>query len=80
MHYRLWPPPYLSALISLGRYLGIGKELSNVRKQVAQASEWRGTVRRSHRLGEYLQSELPHCRDAPEFWRLFDHSAERSVL
>jgi UDP-GlcNAc:undecaprenyl-phosphate/decaprenyl-phosphate GlcNAc-1-phosphate transferase len=25
--------------ISLGRYLGIGKELSNVRKQVAQASE-----------------------------------------
>jgi hypothetical protein len=34
-------------------------------------------VCRSHRLGEYLLSELPHCRDAPEFWQLFDHSAER---
>ena len=40
-------PPYLSAVSLLGRYLGIGKELSNVRKQVAQGFEWRGTVRRS---------------------------------
>ena len=63
--------------ISLARYLGMGTDLSNVRKQVAQASEWRGSVRRSHRLGEYLLSELPHCRDALEFWQLFDHAAER---
>lgn len=63
--------------ISLARYLGMGTDLSNVRKQVAQASEWRGTVRRSHRLSEYLLSELPHCRDETEFWKLFDHAAER---
>ena len=63
--------------ILLTRYLGMGTDLSNVRKQVAQASEWRSTVRRSHRLGEYLLSELPHCRDALEFWQLFDHAAER---
>ena len=59
------------------RYLGFGSNLKHFSNQVAKAAACRNSIKRSHRSGEYLLSELQHCRSPQEFWSLFDHAAER---
>lgn len=48
-----------------------------LKRHLGTASRWRQDIQRAHRAGEYLLSELDHCRDQGEFWRLFEASSAR---
>jgi UDP-GlcNAc:undecaprenyl-phosphate GlcNAc-1-phosphate transferase len=66
-----------AGLVLLGRSIGIGGSWHHLKTQVSQAARWRGEIKRSHRMGEYLMSELEHCHSSTEFWRLFDEATCR---